>query len=289
MKNCIILGLLLLIATDLAFSQQISEIPLPTMGKERKAAMNAAGELFIVGRNLDGFPEITKLDTNGQVIWQKYFNDSAIIIDGSFKREARFDNIVFDVYENMYLLTELEKNPRKPFVVKLSPEGELIWVSEELNGVGNAYEYAFDSWMFVGDSTLTVVTGYSISMHVDLATGEYLGIDPVLSNHYMNRSAPEMVYNGQHYRKTMNGFLVFDSTGNYSFQPDDEYIPFDVWHVDSFGYYADSSYSSSLLNENSEGKIAQINKINFQGGIEQSVLCATDNNYQANAEKNIIT
>lgn len=274
---------------DFLVAQQVREIPMPPTGKNQKVAMNGSGELLIIGRNIDGYPELTKMDTAGNVIWQKYFDDPGIINAEPFRHDVRFDNITFDSVGNMYLFTELEKNPRIPFIVKLNPEGDLLWVSEELRGVGNSYEYDFDSWMFMGDTTLTVITGYSISMNIKLSTGEYLGIDPVLSNHNINITSSEMIYGGKHYRKTTEGFLIFDSAGSYTFLPDQNYVPFDVWHVDSFGCYADSSYDASLLNSNSRGSVSQINKINFDGKIEESVLCTLKGNYNPQAEENVVS
>lgn len=147
-----------------------------------KIVLNALGELYAVGYfkgtmtldtssgtmslvssgNFDAF--VLKLDVNGNAIWAQKFGyferDEAndIIIDangdllviGGFTRKVDFDNS-----DAVFELTSFSTDNQDIFLLKLSPDGDFIWV-KQFGGTGEDYAESIT----VGQSGAIYMTGY---------------------------------------------------------------------------------------------------------------------------------
>jgi len=147
-----------------------------------KIVLNTLGELYAVGYfkgtmtldtssgtlslvssgNFDAF--VLKLDVNGNAIWAQKFgyferdqaNDVLIdangdlLVIGGFTRKVDFDNS-----DAVFELTSFSTDNQDIFLLKLSPDGDFIWV-KQFGGTGEDYAESIT----VGQSGAIYMTGY---------------------------------------------------------------------------------------------------------------------------------
>ncbi|WP_163517233.1 T9SS type A sorting domain-containing protein [Gelidibacter japonicus] len=147
-----------------------------------KVVVNDVGEIYVVGLfsktmtldtdsgttalvssgNFDAF--VLKLDANGNLIWGQAFgsfgrdeakdividHNGDLLITGGFLRTVDFDNS-----DNVAELTSFSSDNPDIFLIKLSPEGNFIWV-KQFGGTGEDYVES----MTLGQSGAIYMTGY---------------------------------------------------------------------------------------------------------------------------------
>ncbi len=155
-----------------------------------------------------------------------------------------------------------------PRVIKLNDNGELIWASDDLPPAFE-FESHICTWLHIGDTSLTVCY-MDIASRINLSTGKVLGKDSTLSEFWIENCLNDIVFEGEHYRGTEGGFLVFNESGGYEYVPHSLDLSFSVRHVDSSGYYL--LLRTYLDSVERKAKISQLQHYDMSGNLTKEKL-----------------
>jgi hypothetical protein len=159
--------------------------------------------LIINGSNLDSVflfaPSVSKLDTSGNLIWNKTYTDSLIYSNS-------YAYITQDTY---YLGGRLSSGGSKAVILKIDADGNLIWKRVFTNGFETVYSMAQNS------SSTFIASGNYFSQSQNYGSGYCVKFDSAGNIIWQKNYYSDTVYGFNSITKNVNGYYGLVEPGDY--------------------------------------------------------------------------